>query len=137
MLEMLKFVTKNLFSKPATRLYPAYERPAFERTRGRIVFDPKSCILCSICARKCPADAITVDRPNGKWELNSFRCITCGECVAGCPKKCITMSNERKRSADALEIISHNIDVPKPVPKTVQPKAPAASSSGEVAAVKE
>lgn len=137
MIEMLKFITKNLFNKPATRMYPSYERPAFERTRGRIVFSPQNCILCSICARKCPADAIVVDRAKGEWKLNAFRCVTCGECVTSCPKRCIVMTTERRHSADELEIISHNIDVPKPVPKNVPPKAPAASSSGEVAAVKE
>jgi ech hydrogenase subunit F len=144
MLEMLKLITRNFFSKPATRPYPASERPAFERTRGRIVFDPENCILCSICARKCPADAITVDRATGKWELNSFRCITCGECVNGCPKKCITMSNERRHSAEKPEIITVHKEIPKPAPKPaakpVQPAAPApaaAESKEESAAVKE
>lgn len=143
MLNMLKVITKNFFSKPATRLYPAYERPAFERSRGRIVLNPDNCILCSICARKCPADAITVDRATGKWELDAFRCIICGECVASCPKKTISMTNERRHSADLPEIVTHHVEPPKPAAKPAaaakpaQPAAPASGSAPEVAAVKE
>lgn len=137
MINMLKIITKNFFHKPATRLYPAFERPAFERSRGRIVFDPKDCILCSICARKCPADAIIVDRTNGEWKLNAFRCIICGECAVSCPKKCIAMTNERRHSADIREVISCHKDLPQPAAKPVQPKPSSTNASNEVAAVKE
>lgn len=121
MANMLKIVAKNFFSKPATRLFPQNEREPFERSRGRIIFYEENCILCSICARKCPADAITVDRTSGKWELNAFRCIICGECVNSCPKKCIKMSNERRHSTNIKKIITLHKDVAKPAPN----KAPA------------
>ena len=97
MASMLSVVLKNLVNKSPTRPYPFKERPAFERSRGRIVFDETNCIYCSLCARKCPADAITVDRNDKSWELNVFRCVICGECVTACAvKKCITMTNERR-----------------------------------------
>lgn len=137
MVNMLKIIMKNFFHKPVTRLYPDYERPAFERSRGRIVFDSESCILCSICARKCPADAITVNRPSGEWKLDAFRCIICGECVSSCPKRCIVMSNERRHSADIREIITYHKEIPKPVPKPVQPNTVPSIASQEVAALKE
>ena len=117
MINMLKLITNNFFSKKKTRLFPAApEREAFERSRGRIVFDEKSCILCSICARRCPADAITVERSTGKWELDAFRCIICGECVAACPKKSITMSTQRRNGSEDLVIETFHVEPPKPTP---------------------
>lgn len=122
MASMLELVTRNFFGKKKVRLYPIEkERDAYERSRGRIVLNPSACILCSICAKKCPADAITVDRKDGKWELNAFRCIICGECVTACPKKAITMSNERRHSASSHIIETHKVEPPKPA----APKAPA------------
>ncbi len=106
MAKMLKVILKNLFSSPATRLYPTVEREPYERTRGRIYCDETSCIYCSLCAKKCPADAITVDRTNSTWELNAYRCIICGECAAVCPKKCITMNNERRHCSTEKKIIT-------------------------------
>jgi ech hydrogenase subunit F len=102
---MLSFVIKNLFSKPVTRLYPDFSREPFERFRGRIICDDTNCIYCTLCEKKCPADAITVNRSNKTWELDAFRCIICGECVSACPKKCITMNNERRAAALEKEFI--------------------------------
>lgn len=106
MANMLKHVLKNFISRPATRLYPASERVPFERTRGRIHFENENCLYCGMCQRRCPADAIKVDRANSTWELNAFRCIVCGECVNACPKKCITMSNLRRHSSETKKMIS-------------------------------
>ena len=49
------------------------------------------CVFCTLCARKCPAEAITVDRVEKKWELNRDECLSCGLCAQSCPKKCIAM----------------------------------------------
>ena len=129
MANMFKLIVKNLFNKKQTRLFPAAaERPAFERSRGRIVLDADTCVLCSLCARRCPADAITVDRKNGRWELNAFRCIICGECVTACPKKSITMNNDRRHASLDKETVTHKVEVPIPAPKPSIPK-PAASEA--------
>ena len=124
MANMLKLITNNFFNKKDTRSFPAGpEREAFERSRGRISMDPETCILCSICARRCPADAITVDRNTGKWELNTLRCIICGECATACPKKCITMTNERRHGTIVKGLETIHKEVPKP---PVKPAVPAA-----------
>jgi ABC-type sugar transport system ATPase subunit len=58
MFDMLGNVVKNLFSKPATRMFPAERRDSFKGTRGCLGINIESCIFCGICARKCPSDAI-------------------------------------------------------------------------------
>lgn len=139
---MFKLITKNFFRKAPTRLYPLVEeRDAFERSRGRIDMEPDKCILCSICAKKCPADAITVDRATGKWELNALRCIICGECVNSCPKKTIHMSNARRHSMAEKEIVTHHVEPPKPAPRpnpqaaAVAKPAPNAANTNNVSPI--
>lgn len=135
MANMLQLILNNLVNPKTTRLYPlAPERPAFERSRGRISCDKDVCILCSICARKCPADAITVDRTTGEWKLNAFRCIICGECVNSCPKKCISMSNERRHSSADLVFEGFQKEVPKPAPKAAPAPKPVAEVKAAPAA---
>ena len=44
------------------------------------------------CARKkCPSDAIEVDRKAKTWAIDRLRCVICGACVEVCPKKCLSM----------------------------------------------
>lgn len=53
--------------------------------------DPNVCVFCTLCAKKCPQEAITVDRAEKTWKLDEEKCIECGTCVSVCPKKCIKM----------------------------------------------
>lgn len=93
MFDMIGNILKNLFSKPATRNHPFVKRTPYEGARGEVKgIDIDLCIFCGICARKCPADAIVVDRNEKSWEINKFRCVVCGVCAEVCPKKCIHMN---------------------------------------------
>jgi len=89
MFGMVKNVLNNLFSKPATRLYPKEKRPFFKGTRGSLEIEIDKCIFCGICQRKCPANAIVVDRNAKMWQLNQYKCVLCNVCVESCPKKCL------------------------------------------------
>ena len=93
-------VLKNLFSKPVTRPYPEQPREYPERTRGHVEIDIDTCVLCSLCARKCPTGAITVDRAAKLWEIERFGCIQCGCCVETCPKKCLSMKQSYTQPDD-------------------------------------
>lgn len=94
MFEFVSVVIKNLFSKPATRNYPAVKRESFQNIKGHIRIDLPSCIFCGMCSRKCPVGAIEVKRPEKMWAINRFQCIQCNACVEGCPKKCLYMDPE-------------------------------------------
>lgn len=121
----LSVVLKNFINRPVTRLYPKSDREPFERTRGRIYFVDDNCIYCGICQRKCPADAIKVDRPGTTWELDAFRCIICGECVSSCPKKCISLQNNRRHSSTEKKYLK----ITK-LTNTPQVKKPSEASKG-------
>ena len=64
--------------------------PAVEpRGDGTPAQDPSKCVYCTICARKCPAGALTVDRAAKTWTLDEDLCVGGGTCAESCPKKCI------------------------------------------------
>lgn len=86
---MLGNILKNLVSGPATRPYPVTQRNPFPGTRGEIVFHEDRCCYCGMCARGCPAEAISIQgsRKSGDITLgyNPFSCIYCGKCAEMCP----------------------------------------------------
>ena len=95
---------KNLFTKPATRLYPIQKRRYHKACRGHITLNVETCIFCGICQKKCPADAITVARKEKTWKVERLKCITCGCCVDACPKDSISMDNIYSPVAAGIEI---------------------------------
>ncbi|MCR5654350.1 MAG: RnfABCDGE type electron transport complex subunit B [Lachnospiraceae bacterium] len=45
------------------------------------------CIGCSLCAKNCPKEAITMDGPLA--HIDQEKCVGCGICMQKCPKKAI------------------------------------------------
>lgn len=91
-LPMPKMLIKSLFSKPSTKMYPIIKNEFFEGTKGQIVNDMELCNFCTLCEKRCPTDAIKVDRPGKTWSINPLQCITCNYCVEGCAKKSLSMA---------------------------------------------
>lgn len=89
--KMLSTVVANVVSRPATRPHPYKRREAFERARGRIISDIRSCVFCGACALRCPAGAIRVNRAERELVFMPFQCIICGACVGGCRRGCAQM----------------------------------------------
>jgi len=89
--EMTKTALRTVLSRPATILYPAQAAKRTPLTRGHIVFDGSKCISCSICQRKCPAQAIVLNKEAKSWQIDRFRCVMCSSCVDTCPSKCLSM----------------------------------------------
>lgn len=72
-----------------------FTRPKQEETKptttGKPTMDPEKCVYCTLCAKKCPQNALKVDRKEKIWELNQEACIQCGICMSVCPKHAIEM----------------------------------------------
>lgn len=64
-------------------------RESFSGTEEKnICVDEAKCIGCSICARSCTAEAISI--VNKKAVIDSSLCLGCGMCAVRCPKQAIT-----------------------------------------------
>ncbi len=101
LIPMVGNAIKNLFSRPATRLYPFEKREPFKGTRGSISIEEDKCIHCGICAKRCPADAITVVREKKTWSINHLSCVICSNCVLVCPKKCLNLDAHSNKALPA------------------------------------
>ncbi|WP_400208419.1 4Fe-4S binding protein [Candidatus Methanomassiliicoccus intestinalis] len=110
--KMAKTVLKSLFKKPVTKMYPVVPREWEERTRGHVSIIKENCILCGICARKCPTDAISVDRKGKTWTIERMSCIQCSSCVEACPKDCLVM--EQTYTSPDVHKISDTFEIPLP-----------------------
>jgi len=94
LLPLFKTIFTSLGRKAPTHNYPRVPIPKDPTVRGSIAIEIETCIFCTICARKCPTDAIVVDRAKKELELSRFECIVCAACIDACPKKSIKMLPE-------------------------------------------
>ncbi|MBR0597609.1 4Fe-4S dicluster domain-containing protein [Sinanaerobacter chloroacetimidivorans] len=124
-----KMVMRSLFKKPATLMYPVIPREWQERTRGHIENEIDSCIFCGICQKKCPTNALVVDRAKKSWTIERMQCIQCSCCVEVCPKKCLT--NENTYTTPSTEKVVDTYVASPTEPKAEVPKAPAAPKAAE------
>lgn len=93
-----KTVIKNFFGKPATLKYPFVVREFPKAYRGSLNIEVEKCTFCGLCSKRCPTEALIVNRQERTWEIERLRCITCSYCVEACPKKCLTLDNHYSAS---------------------------------------
>ena len=86
-----KMTFGSLFKKPETVLYPFVKKEPPAGLKGHVVVDEATCILCSLCVKRCPCGAIEVDKKGRTWSIDHFRCVQCGSCTYECPKGSLTM----------------------------------------------
>ncbi|MCQ2604708.1 MAG: NADH-quinone oxidoreductase subunit NuoF [Spirochaetia bacterium] len=49
----------------------------------RFEIDPAKCIGCTLCARRCPAGAVSGEKKQAH-KIDQAKCVKCGECFRGC-----------------------------------------------------
>jgi ech hydrogenase subunit F len=98
-LEMTRLAMKWAMKHPPTTRYPFMPRKPIAGSRGQLVFDKTSCTHCTACAKKCPTDAILVNRQKKIWAIDRLRCISCGYCVEVCPKDSLKLTEDHGDSA--------------------------------------
>lgn len=85
------FIKKPPVKKPAAPAAAVKQSSSAPAEDGKPHNDAEKCVYCTLCAKKCPAGAIEVDRANKTWALDAEKCVGCGTCVEACPKKCISI----------------------------------------------
>lgn len=92
--EMAKSAIQTLINRPATILYPSQAAKKTPISRGHVTIDESRCISCGTCQRKCPSQAILINKEAKTWQINRFRCVVCNACVDTCPVKCLLMDTQ-------------------------------------------
>ena len=83
-LEMHRLALKWAMNRPPTTRYP---------------FRPRQATYCTACAKKCPTDAILVNRVKKTWAIDRLRCISCGYCIEFCTKGWLKLSESHGKPA--------------------------------------
>ncbi|WXG45883.1 MAG: 4Fe-4S binding protein [Candidatus Atabeyarchaeum deiterrae] len=102
---MPRVVTGRIFREAikrkhrATVMYPFEKSEAPEGSRGKIEHFIEKCSGCGLCARDCPASAITmIDDTRTKTKKKPMfyydRCLFCSQCEESCPTKAIKLTTE-------------------------------------------
>ena len=132
LMDFTGFALKNLFSKPATKNYPAEPAVYPERSRGHIEIDIDDCIMCGMCQRKCPSGAITVDRATRTWSIERMGCVQCENCVEGCPKKCLHIKPGYTEPSETMTVDSFSQPIPEKPAQAESEKNNEALTSGKI-----
>ena len=152
--KMLGELLRSLFRRPATVLYPFERLDVPEGFRGRVAFDPSSCVGCKLCMRDCPSGAIRIAHVEGGSFLFAFRppsagesrgveianlskrkhkarlalskCIYCSQCAESCVRKALATTKDYELAALASDVLPE----PEPpaahaIPKPARPGEPA------------
>ena len=98
-------VLRNFIGHRATRRYPAEVRTPYAGVRGELVNNIDECIFCGTCARKCPAQCLTVDKNEATWEMEFFACVNCGACADACPTKSLSFKGPHRPVTDQRSTI--------------------------------
>lgn len=115
-LKFSSIALKNLFSKPATRNYPDLPPKSTAATRGAVQIDIEQCVLCGLCMRRCPSEAIKVDRTNKSWSIERMGCVQCADCVSICPKKCLSMIPKYTAPSSSKTVDTYRKEAPAATP---------------------
>ena len=92
--EMARLAMKWALTRPPTTRYPFEPRRPLPGSRGQLVFTKDNCVYCTVCARKCPAGALAVNRAQKRWIIDRLRCISCGACIDACPRNSLAFSTD-------------------------------------------
>ena len=95
-MNLLAEAIRRFLSKPSTRRYPKEKPELPEGFRGRVEWNPETCIFCMLCAINCPTNAITINKEKKEWSIDIGKCIFCGRCHDVCPTKPKSVSNSKK-----------------------------------------
>ncbi|MBP5154082.1 MAG: 4Fe-4S binding protein [Lachnospiraceae bacterium] len=86
-----------------------------------------ACIYCTVCARKCPMEALTVDRAARTWTIDRETCVLCCRCLEACPREALSVGTFGLEKEPAWILPVPALAPVVPEKKTEETPAPAAA----------
>ena len=123
MFPYLKTALTNLFRPASTEVFPNPAAEGLGEYRGRIWFNPESCVDCGMCIKVCSPTAITrtAEKVEGgenitrSFDLTS--CTFCATCVDFCEEGSIKMTKDYHMVAtDPKDLIVSGVTFKKDIP---------------------
>ncbi|MBQ6359835.1 MAG: 4Fe-4S binding protein [Lachnospiraceae bacterium] len=122
MFPYLKTALTNLFRPASTEVFPNPAAEGLGKYRGRIAFNPESCVDCGMCIKVCSPDAITrtaVKVEGGENVTRSFdltSCTFCGTCADFCEEGSIQMTKDYHMVAEnAADLVVSGVTFKKEI----------------------
>ncbi|HEX7468386.1 MAG TPA: 4Fe-4S binding protein, partial [Methanobacterium sp.] len=84
---------QEYFTVKNDRIYFVREKLLGPRT-GEIVTDVDACMACGVCVKKCPTNALILEKD--EIVVDSDKCILCGECEKMCTVNAIKLKTESR-----------------------------------------
>lgn len=131
---MLGEVLAHVFRKPATSRYPFVKALMPENFRGKLVTTSVKCVGCKLCARDCPANALTVTKVADKQfevSVDLDKCIYCGQCVDSCARKVLHASREFELASLDRSTLKVRVEAEKVEPAAEEAPAAGAKPAAE------
>ena len=123
MFPFLKTAITNLFREPATEVFPNPEAEGLGEYRGRIAFNPESCVDCGECIKVCAPIAITRTEEPAEGGVNITRsfdltsCTFCGTCQDFCEEGSIKLTKDYHMVAeDPADLVVSGVTFKKDIP---------------------
>lgn len=104
--------------------------PCSSQAKGAVVTKvcTNGCIGCSLCAKACPKEAITVE--NFLAKIDYDKCVGCGICATKCPRHLITVEEPAKPAVPVKPVEKAEpapkaeVKVPETVEEVIETPAP-------------
>lgn len=108
------FLRRHLAVRSIMAVIGFFFRVLGRRVLAKSYIADRSCTGCGLCARVCPARAISLRRGRPRWGL---RCVACNRCINLCPSGSIKTSTAVLISHFALSILIFAFALSVPLPR--------------------
>lgn len=74
-----------------------------------ILYSPKRCISCGMCAKICPQKAVSMAKEDGV-AIDREKCVHCGKCASVCCSEALRAAGEQREMGELIHLLCRDRD---------------------------